>query len=145
MTNFTIRLAVPDDAAEFVACVDAAFHRFRARGIALPDVSGGVGDDIARNVVIVAANGSNVLGAMILVDHSDHLHLANIAVHPDYGGRGIGKALLKEADEVAQNMGRPRLCLATHVDIPENVALYRHLGWTETHRTATKVMMEKQL
>ncbi len=37
------------------------------------------------------------------------------------------------------------LRLSTHVDMPENVRLYIHLGWEETGRTGNKVQMKKNI
>lgn len=82
---------------------------------------------------------------IVIAFGGDHAQPVNIAVDPAFGGQGIGKALIETAlDELgAQNVGR--IDLATHIAMPENVALYTHLGWTETGRRADKVYMSRSL
>ncbi len=50
---------------------------------------------------------------------------------------------LAEAETLEQ--GFHELRLNTHVDMPENVQLYTHLGWEETGQRGNKVSMRKML
>ncbi len=74
------------------------------------------------------------------------MKLANLAVHPDHGGQGgIGRRLIATCEAAARDLGAGEVRLNTHVDMPENVALYTRLGWQEVARRGTTVMMVKPL
>lgn len=140
-----IRPATLDDATELAACIDAAYQAARTRGIKLPPVSEGIEDDIRDHLVWVAQAGSALAGGIVVATDGDRAHLVNIAVDPDFGGQGVGKALIATALSELGNRGVTRIDLATHVEMPENVALYAHLGWVETKRQADKVYMSRSL
>jgi len=75
----------------------------------------------------------------------DVFHIANIAVHPNTQGMGLGAALMATAEDEANNRNCTKLRLATHKDMPENVAYYSRLGWSEVAREGNKVLMEKSI
>ncbi|HEV7263837.1 MAG TPA: GNAT family N-acetyltransferase [Falsiroseomonas sp.] len=86
-------------------------------------------------------------GVIVLADTAEGLFVNNLAVHPDAQGHGIGRALLAFAEAEARRRGRARLHLYTHARMTANIALYRRLGWRETHRALQdgfdRVFMEK--
>jgi len=139
-----IRRADLIDAKGLAACIDAAYAPARARGIDLPPVSEGVDQDIRDHLVWVTED-CDIRGGIVVAMHGNRAHLVNIAVHPASGGQGIGKQLIETALGVAQDRGALWMDLATHVDMPENVVLYGHLGWQETGREANKVLMTRRL
>lgn len=145
MTPVSIVRARPEDADALVAVIDAAYAPFRSRLPDLPDVSGGIPDDIRTRTVWVARIDVRAVGILVLAVADGTAHLANIAVHPDVAGKGVGKALIETAEGFARGEGVARIDLATHVGMPVNVALYGHLGWYETGRDGNKVYMSKAL
>lgn len=140
-----VRPARKDDAADLVVCIDAAYQAARDRGVALPPVSDGIGDDIRDNLVWVALTDKQIAGGIVVSTGGDSAHLVNIAVDPRFSGQGIGRALIEAALVTLRGRRITRIDLATHVEMPENVALYIHLGWTETGRQADKVHMSRML
>jgi len=144
MTEFTIRAAGPDDATALKRCIQAAYAVYDGRIDDLPDVAGGIAEDIRDRSVWVAVQGGRILGGGILV-MGEAAHLTNVAVHPDAGGKGIGRALIDRIEAVARQAGYSELRLATHVRIPENVVLYERLGWRQTAREGNKILMAKPL
>jgi GNAT superfamily N-acetyltransferase len=126
-------------------CIDAAYAIYHDRVSDLPDVSGGLGEDIQNNLVFVALIHAQIVGGIILVPHAQHLHVANLAVSPDHMGHGIGRHLLAIAEDEAKGLGVSHMQLSTHVAMPENVTFYTRLGWQETERTGNKVTMGKAL
>ena len=93
----------------------------------------------------VAEVASAVVGGLVLVPQDGFMLLANVAVHPDHRGAGLGRALMALAETEALRHGHRELRLSTHVDMPETVQLYAHLGWKETGRRGNKVSMSKML
>ncbi len=73
----------------------------------------------------------------------------NVAVHPDYQGRGLGRKLMALAEKEARRMGFTTVTLYTNEHMIENLELYKKLGYTETARTIERgyqrVYMRKAL
>lgn len=145
MNSFALRRATPDDAPALTECIGRAYAPYFGRITDLPPVTEGVGDDIAKHLVWVAVSAGQVVGGVVLVITSESAHLANVAVDPDMRGTGLGRALIAQAEAESRKRGLGVIQLATHVDMPENVALYRHLGWREIGRDGRKVLMDKAL
>lgn len=140
-----IERARPDDAIVLAACIDAAYAKYRAQGMNLPPVSDGVADDIQHNHVWVARLDGRVCGGLILVLDSAKAYLRNVAVLPEYGGQGIARRLIETAVRAARKAGCQVMCLTTHRGMPDNVALYRHLGWDVVGSEGDRVFMEQDL
>ena len=143
MSKAMIRVAVPGDAVALIECIRAAYAQAAARGVDLPPVADGIVDDISTHLVWVAELHGKVVAGLIAGHVGQALHIMNLAVHPDGQGRGIAKALLDLAETVAAVQGVKELRLATHQDMPENVALYCHLGWEVEDVDGIKVLMTK--
>ena len=139
------RKACQSDAAALAECIDRAYARYASQISDLPAVSHGIEDDIANNVVWLALRNSRIIGVVVLVDKEDHVVLANVAVDPRETGRGLGRALIRLAESETKKLCKYKIRLSTHVDMPENIRIYEHLGWRETERSGNKVLMEKQL
>lgn len=145
MTNFTVRRAKAQDACELSDCIDAAYSVYASRITDLPRISDGINQAIETNRVWVAEVQQGIIGGIILVPHDDFMMLENIAVHPDNSGLGVGGALIKQAEADCLELGLHELRLSTHVSMPENVRLYKHLGWRETGTSGNKVHMAKSI
>jgi ribosomal protein S18 acetylase RimI-like enzyme len=61
-------------------------------------------------------------------------HIAHLAVAPGHGRRGLGTALLCRALDSLVDLGCPVSHLAVREDNAQALALYRQLGFRETHR-----------
>ena len=145
MTHWHLCRATADDATALAACIDAAYAHYAARISDLPAVSEGIGDEIAAHRVWLCEMDGKIAGGIVLVPQDGHLLLVNVAVHPDFAGKGLGGALMAQADTDCRALGLAEVRLSTHVKLPENVTLYAHLGWEETSRKGNKVNMRKQL
>lgn len=89
---------------------------------------------IGAGTLWVAEDGSRIVGLLVLRPESDHLLLDNVAVHPDAQGRGVGRRLLKLAEERARADGYSEIRLYTNEAMTENLAYYPRHGYVETHR-----------
>ena len=140
-----IRPAAVTDANGLATCIDAAYAQYADRISDMPSVSEGCAEDIANHQVWVAVQGNEVIAGLVLFAGDGFMKLANIAVHPDHGGKGLGSKLIMLSEQEAKRQGFSEMRLNTHVEMPENVALYQHLGWTEVSRSGSTVSMNKQI
>jgi predicted N-acetyltransferase YhbS len=56
-------------------------------------------------------------------------HIEQVAVHPVYGRRGLGRQLLEKACELAAGRGLGALTLTTFAEVPWNAPYYARLGF----------------
>ena len=145
MTNIQIRRADAQDADPLSDCIEAAYSAYASRITDLPSVSDGSAQSIESSRVWVAETGNGIIGGIILVPHEDFMLLENVAVRPDSSGMGVGAALIDQAEADCLELGLRQLRLSTHVDMPENVRLYKYLGWQESGRSGSKVLMYKDI
>src|SRR5689334_19179502 len=110
MTGIEIRAASESDVERARDIVQAAYRSYIAR-IGKPP--GPMLDDYERRQrdaqLYLAAIGAETVGIAVLVRAPDHLELNNVAVHPRWQGRGIGRALIAFAEETARTQGVPEL------------------------------------
>jgi ribosomal-protein-alanine N-acetyltransferase len=64
----------------------------------------------------------------------DEIHIATIATHPDFRGRGIGKKLLSFALESARNEGAVSSFLEVRESNAAALEMYRKFGYVEDGR-----------
>lgn len=145
MGTITIRRAGFHDAEGFGRCLDAAYASFAARIPDLPSMSEDCAGEIERNLVWVAEAGGAIVGGLVLIPREGFMLLANVAVHPDGRGTGLGRRLLTLAESEAVERGYAEMRLNTHADMPETIGLYARNGWIETGREGNTVSMRKAL
>lgn len=140
-----IRPAILPDAEALASCIDAAYAKYAHRLSDMPSVSDGCAEDILNLQVWVALRGDVVIAGLFLAPQDGFMKLANLAVHPNHAGKGIGRRLIELAEGEAKRQGFGEMRLNTHVGMPENIKLYSYLGWVETSRRGNTVSMRKQL
>ena len=77
-------------------------------------------------------------GLLMLQHEEDHTAIYSVAVLPDYSGHGIGKLLLRQAERVAMSKSFKLLRLYTNELMTRNLAIYRGLGYVDSHLTQYK-------
>jgi N-acetylglutamate synthase-like GNAT family acetyltransferase len=105
-------------------------------------------EEIALYQVWIAEEQGQILGGLVLVPKEDHMLLANIAVHPDYQGKGMGRSLLELADAETLDQGYQELRLYTNKSMNENTAMYKRSGWVEmkcNEQEGHRILMRKPL
>jgi ribosomal protein S18 acetylase RimI-like enzyme len=71
-------------------------------------------------------------------DHGKRIYLiANVATHPDYRRRGIGRALTERVMKQAQDKKARAIWLHVREDNPGAIKLYQELGFREVARRTT--------
>ena len=141
----SIRQANATDAEALIACIDAAYAEYASRIFDLPAVSAGTPEEIDQGQVWVITKNGKVIAGLFLSAQKGFLKLANLAVHPDHAGKGLGRSLMDHAENEAKRQGFGEMRLSTHVGMPENVAMYQYLGWQEYERSGNRVSMRKLL
>jgi len=145
--EFLLRKAVIADADALRDCMIAAYSMYskKLQGISLPPLNVDYATEIANYPTWVAEKEAGIVGGLIMTFENDTASVANVAVHPDAQGCGLGRMLLDFAEQQAINKGIATMRLATHARLTENVALYQHLGWEVVEQDAVRVSMEKQV
>ncbi len=86
---------------------------------------------------------------LVLRQATDHLLIENVAVRPALQGSGLGRLLLRFAEDSAVERGLSELHLYTNVHMTENLAYYSRRGYIETGRRTdegfTRVFFSKHL
>ncbi len=104
---------------------------------------------IREHIVFVAEDAGDVIGVIVLIQQESSMLLDNIAVHPDYQGKGVGRRLLEFAELETRRLGYTQLNLYTHECMTENIAMYERSGYVETERRTEhgyeRVYMQKRL
>ena len=129
-----IRPAQVENATAISECVAAAYRHYIAR-IGKPP--GPMLDDTAviqQHLVFILVDGMRIIGVLVLIKQDKNLLLDNVAVHPEYQGRGLRRELVALAEEEALRLGYTAVTLYTNERMTENIEIYKKLGYTETER-----------
>ena len=145
--NWTIRKAVVADQEALGECMRAAYMIYTSRlgGKTLPPMEVDYEEEIRSYPVWVAESDGILVGGLILMPEDDYMTIANVAVHPQFQGNGLGRCLMAFGEAEAKRQGYSELRLATHVLLTESFSLYSHLGWSEIGRDEYRVYMRKNI
>jgi len=151
MESVAIRSAKPADQPGVVECVDAAYSKYVGRlgGVRPAPMRADYTVLIAGGSVQVAAYDGDVCGVLVLKPAERHLLIENVAVHPNYQGRGLGQKLMRFAEQRASEAGLKEVWLYTNELMTENIAFYEWLSYEEVERQSgeyyRRVYMRKQV
>lgn len=145
--DWHIRKAQPTDTEGLQLCMESAYSIYieRMNGDRLPPMDVDYENEIRKFPVWVTELEGSIGGGLIMMFGDDYASIANIAVHADFQGQGLGKQLIDFAETIAREKGYSELRLATHVLLNENLSLYSHLGWIEMDRDDVRVYMIKAI
>jgi ribosomal protein S18 acetylase RimI-like enzyme len=134
-----IRQAAADDAARIGAIARAAYAKYVPRmGREPAPMVADFAAAIAAQLVVVIEAAGEVGGYMIAWPEADAYFIDNIAVDPARQGEGLGRRLIEHAAALAKRLRLPALRLYTNVLMTENLSMYEHIGFVETHRATEK-------
>lgn len=107
---------------------------------------------IRDEIAFVAFHGGDMLGCIFCRPENGSLYVGKLAVSPAAQGRGIGKALLQTAEEVAQRLSLPSLRLETRIELVNNHRQFSSWGFLKTaenshagYERVTSIEMTKRL
>lgn len=130
-----VRRAGAEDAQAVAAIAQAAYARYVPRIKPAPGpLSANYAAHVADDEVWVAETDGTIVGFVILMPDRDALLLDNIAVLPSAQGRGIGRTLMRLAEERALDSGLASVRLYTNAGMTANLAMYANHGYVETAR-----------
>ena len=130
-----IRAARVDEARRIGEIARAAYLKYVPRvGREPAPMRADFAAEIAARRVVVVEAGDMVAGYMIAWRKADGYFIDSIAVDPAEQGRGFGRLLMDQAEQEARRHGLSAIRLYTNAAMTENLSLYRHLGFVETHR-----------
>ncbi|MCG7518505.1 GNAT family N-acetyltransferase [Ruegeria sp. Ofav3-42] len=145
MSRIMFRRALPTDTVAVKTCIAAAYADALRDIPDLPDVTEGVGDDIAAHQAWVAEAGGEIVGFVVFDRVDDVVMIFNLAVSPKAQGSGLARKLLAKAKRAAREAGVSKLRLRTHRLMQGTISMYLHLGWSQTEGKGNGIVMEKQL
>jgi GNAT superfamily N-acetyltransferase len=131
-----IRPARPEEGAALADLLRDSFTRYaRALGREVtPTAYARLAEAHRNGDVHVAEEVGTLAGLAALMRHGDVLEVDLLCVHPDHQKRGIGRALLAEAERIARAGGFVRLELHTAAMFGHLLRLYASAGYAETNR-----------
>jgi ribosomal protein S18 acetylase RimI-like enzyme len=134
-----IRRAQAKDAARIGAIARSAYAKYvpRIGREPAPMVADFAAEIVAGHVVVIGTAGG-VDGYMIGWPETDAYFIDNIAVDPAQQGNGLGRQLMDHATAEANRRRLPAIRLYTNAAMTENLAVYAHMGFVETHRAVEK-------
>lgn len=86
-----------------------------------------------QSLYVLRLNGA-LVGSICLSRLSDSMMISNLVVDPRVQGRGLGRLLMRYAEEMALEEGLKTMSLFANEKMYENIALYTRLGYVETGR-----------
>ncbi len=92
-----------------------------------------VGDVAAAEVWVL---GNPVVACVFLTAKPHALYVGKLAVHPNHQGLGLARVMLDHAADRARALDLPALELQTRVELVENHAAFRALGFEKVGETA---------
>ncbi len=100
-------------------------------------------------LLLVAEVNSVVVGFAVAGELEQALHLYAVAVHPDYGKRGIGRGLVVGIIEESARRALIGVTLTTFKDLSWNGPFYEKLGFRcfepdETGATLTSILLSEK-
>ncbi|WP_394729751.1 GNAT family N-acetyltransferase [Altererythrobacter sp. GH1-8] len=137
MSDWSLRLARPDDAEQMPALEEAA----AAMLVGDPGLAGlnlretwqpsALRSLIRKGHCLVAHVGDAMAGFLVTQPFSGELHIWEMDVHPSFQRRGIGAGLVLACQVDARNSGFRALTLTSFRDLPWNAPFYERLGFEE--------------
>lgn len=131
----SIRMAETSDVRQIRQMARAAYAKYVPRiGREPAPISADYNADVAAQRVFVVEGCGKLWGYMVAWPEGDTYFIENIGIDPQHQGRGLGRRLIEHAVVQAQIAGLTELSLYTNEAMTENIEMYRHFGFVETHR-----------
>jgi ribosomal protein S18 acetylase RimI-like enzyme len=133
--NFLIEKAETTDAQGMKQCAITAYNHYILR-TKLPPMPMLYDYNliIKDHQAFVIKQNEIIIGILVLMHFEKGMLLDNVAILPEYQGKGLGKKLIEFAESEAAQQGYSEIYLYTNERMTENINIYSHLGFIETER-----------
>ena len=131
-TAAPIRLAVPADAAQITAVINAAFRI--AEGFFIDGnriTQSEVEKSLTKGAFIVAENGESLSGCVYVELRGERSYLGLLSVDPEYQQSGLGSLLMREAEKYCRERGSQAMDILIVSLREELPAYYQKRGYVE--------------
>jgi len=102
--------------------------------------------------VFVARDQGSLVGCVFAKDTGTSIYLGKLAVRPSLQRHGVGRALVRAVEDLAQRRGRTVVELETRIELIENRITFESYGFRKVSESAhpgydrpTSISMEKHL
>ena len=130
-----LRPATAADAEAVARLVDDAYGHWVERiGMVPGPMTEDYAEVIAKRQVMVAEDDERIVGVVVFGAADEGFAILNVAVHPSFQGKGLGRTLIEHAELAAVRAGFDSVYLYTHEKATENIALYARVGYVEYER-----------
>lgn len=85
--------------------------------------------DLETHGGALARAGARPVGCLRFAAEHGHLHVRRVAVLPELQGKGIGRELMRWAENHAAAKGLPEVTVGVRLALPANLAFYKRLGY----------------
>ncbi|MEZ5830383.1 MAG: GNAT family N-acetyltransferase [Dongiaceae bacterium] len=127
--------ARPEDAGAIAAVIQRAFAAYRGtlqpEPSALKETEDSIRSALGSESFVIARQAGRVIGCVSVKDRAGVAYARRLAVEPAQQGKGLGRALMMEAEALARRLGFNRLHVETRLALAGNRALFRVLGFQE--------------
>jgi GNAT superfamily N-acetyltransferase len=137
--DYQVRKANAKDANGILACLEAAFERYRSqytpRGFADTVLDSGTIQSRLRDMnVWVAVSEEEIIGTIGWAINGQEGHLRGMAVLPDWQGTGVAAALLHAAESELRKSGCRLATLDTTEPLERAIRFYEKHGFSASGR-----------
>ncbi len=139
--SFQIRNANPEDGEALLACLAAAFEKYREKYTpeAFADTvldSESVQQRLRTMQVLVAVSEDRIVGTIGCTAHGPDGHLRGMAVLPDWQGTGVATALLQTAEAELVKLECQCITLDTTQPLKRAARFYERNGFSPSGRVS---------
>lgn len=145
--TYLIREAKVEDAKELERLMHEAYSIYTEilDGEQLPPLFADYEDEIKNYPTWILEYEGNMAGGLTMYFDDEQAYLSNVALHPMFKGKSLGRILIEFAEDQARDKGYRSLGLATHIKLVDNINYYKRIGYKETDRDSKKVYFSKKL
>ena len=118
--------------AAILALVHETFGRLTPPSGALSETLDDVAARFTAGPVLIAEADGALVGSLYCALKGSGLYLTRMAVAPARQKQGVGRALLKAAEDEARRLGARKLTLRVRLNLPDNRAYFERAGFTVT-------------